>query len=297
MKTRHIPLPFSRLCLLAFASAPSLGALFSIACTDENSSKTPATTTAQGDLTAGLQQAIWAPTITITYGDGYLEYKSDGIPNHSRQAEYALPNNGAMIPDASSAYAGADPTRAQSYNFKIPTRPKRAASPTAANLGTIGVMISGASLFNPYEADSSTVALKANFTVKNSQGQDVSFLDSCNGHPNPMGAYHYHGLPTCITATVDAADGPSHLIGIAFDGYPIYGNRDQNGRVLAVSELDACNGIESATPEFPNGVYHYVLMDTPDAASSIRCFTGEVDASLTQPNHMMGMPMMNQPRL
>ena len=102
-----------------------------------------------------------------------------------------------------------------------------------------------------------------------------------------MGQYHYHGLPKCVTKQVDTATGPSHIIGIAFDGYPIYGDRDIAGKQLTSTDLDSCNGITSPTPEFPHGVYHYVLLDVADASSSIRCFTGTVDSSLT---HMQGMP-------
>jgi len=248
-----------------------------------SSTSTEATTTAAASSStkAGLQQAKWASGVTITDGTGYVEYRSNGIPNHTRQSEYALPNNGVIVPDASTAHAGADPTVAQSYDFKIPTTPKKAAMTTGTSLGTIGVMISGAVLFNPYEGDANTVAIKSNFTVKDAAGKDVSFLDSCNGHPTPMGQYHYHALPTCVTATVDTPGGPSHLIGVAFDGFPIYGDRGIDGKQITASQLDACNGITSATPEFPKGVYHYVLLDTKDSTSSIRCFSGTVDSSLT----------------
>ncbi len=225
----------------------------------------------------------------MTYGDGYVEYRSNGIPNHERQSEYALPDTGVRVPTAATAHAGADPTVAQSYDFKIPTNPTKAATTTSTSLGTIGVMISGAALFNPYEGDGNTVATASNFTVTGSAGQDVAFLDSCSGHPTPMGQYHYHGLPTCVTATVDTATGPSHLIGIAFDGFAIYGDRDVDGNKITAASLDACNGITSATPEFPEGIYHYVLLDAADSTSSIKCFSGTVDASLTQ---MAGMPGM-----
>lgn len=236
---------------------------------------------------AGLKKATWSSGVTLTYGDDYLEYASNGIPDHDRQSQYALPNTGVMVPSAATAHAEADPTVAQSYDFKISTNPTKAATTTSTSLGTIGVMISGAVLFNPYEGDGSTVATASNFTVKNSAGQDVAFLDSCNGHPTPMGQYHYHALPTCVTAMVDAASGPSHLLGIAFDGFPIYGDRDVHGKKIAASALDDCNGITSATPEFPDGIYHYVLLETAASTSSIKCFSGTVDASLTQ---MAGMP-------
>lgn len=231
-------------------------------------------------ITSGLKKAKWGSNVKITYGKVNLRYRSNGIPNHARQAQYALPNAGVQVPTAATAHAGADPTRAQSYDFTIPTTPKKASKPTSTSLGPIGVMISGAVLFNPYEGDSTTVAKASNFTVKNAQGKDVAFLDSCNGHPTPMGQYHYHALPTCITAKVDTRTGPSHILGIALDGYPIYGDRDSKGKKITYAKLDRCNGITSATPEFPKGIYHYVLLNTNDSRSSIRCFTGKVDASL-----------------
>lgn len=241
---------------------------------------TEALTPADSATTTGLKTAKWGSNVSVTFANGFVRYRSNGLPNHARQKEYAVPNLGVMVPDGQTAHAVADPSRAQSYDFQIPATPTRAASPTPAPLGTIGVMISGAALFNPYEGDGRTVATASNFTVKNAAGQDVAFLDSCSGHPNPMGAYHYHGLPACITATVDQAGGPSHIIGLAFDGYPIYGDRDMTGKPISAAALDACNGITSPTPEFPEGIYHYVLLPTADASSSIKCFTGVVDTSL-----------------
>jgi hypothetical protein len=257
---------------------------------------------------SGLENAKWGSNVTVSFDGGFMRYRSNGIPNHARQAEYALPAMGPRpgqsqdqgarggrmgpppdggrgprggggpggAPSAANTKAGADPTSAQNYDFQIPLVPKRAATPTSTNLGTIGVMISGAALFNPYEGDGRTVAMANNFTVKNAAGKDVAFLDACNGHPTPMGAYHYHALPPCVTAQVDVAGGPSHIIGVAFDGYPIYGDRDIKGRQVTAGDLDQCGGVTSATPENPDGIYHYVLLPTTDATSSIRCFMGEV---------------------
>ena len=248
-----------------------------------------AASAATTSTTGGLKQAKWGSNVTITYGSGYIRYRSNGIPNHARQKQYALPNAGVRVPTAATATAGADPTKAQSYDFKITTRPAKAGKATSTSLGTIGVMISGAALFNPYEGDGSTVAVQSNFTVKGTDGTDVAFLDSCSGHPTPMGSYHYHALPRCVTAKVDKSGGPSHIIGIAFDGYPIYGDRDSKGRKVTAAKLDKCNGITSATPEFPKGVYHYVLLDTKNSRSSIRCFTGKVSSALTTMGGMGGM--------
>ena len=258
------------------------------ACADHVTSQEATSTTTTGISTeVGLRAAKWGSNVTVTFANGSMRYVSNGIPNHARQAQYAVPTGGARVPTAATAVAVADPTIAQSYNFSIPLVPTKAASPTSTSLGTIGVMISGAALFNPYEGDGTTVATASNFTVKNSAGADVAFLDACNGHPTPSGTYHYHALPPCVTATVDVANGPSHIIGVAFDGYPIYGDRDINGKQLTAANLDQCSGITSATPEFPDGVYHYVLLNTATATSSIRCFTGTV--TMTPSMSMVGM--------
>jgi hypothetical protein len=260
---------------------------------DETMSMSPSSgaTNASSVSTAdGLRLASWGNNVTATIADGTIRYVSNGIPNHSRQAEYALPNQGVRVPNASTATAGKDPTVAQNYDFTITTNPVMASKKTSTSLGTIGVMISGAALFNPYEGDATTVAMSSNFTVTGSDGKPVAFLDSCNGHPTPMGSYHYHGLPTCITSTIDTEGGPSHILGVAFDGFPIYGDRDASGAVITASQLDECNGITSATPEFPNGIYHYVLLNVADSTSSIKCFSGTVDSSLTKA--MAQMPGM-----
>ena len=116
------------------------------------------------------------------------------------------------------------------------------------------------------------------FTDSTGTARTAKFIDSCNGHPTPNlngNSYHYHGLSSCITAQVDTVGGPSHLIGVAADGFPIYGGRDISGNVVTLAQLDECNGITSATPEFPNGVYHYVLPEgVTSFQSSLRCYSG-----------------------
>jgi YHYH protein len=241
---------------------------------------------------AGVKTAKWGSNVKLSYAGNNFTFVSNGIPNHPRPAEYAYfpdPRPGVMGGDKSNAFAAADRTKSQNYKFTIPVNPTKSAKPTSTSMGSIGAMISGAVLFNPYEGDNTSVATTDNFTVKNSKGQDVGFLDSCNGHPQPMmGDYHYHALPTCITRLVDKVGKPSHLIGVAFDGFPIYGDRAMNCSKIVANQLDTCNGITSATPEFPKGIYHYVLLDTKDSTSSIRCFSGK--SSVT-----MKMPGMNRP--
>jgi hypothetical protein len=268
---------------------------FGIATMPPATALSSAAMTAVDSTMAGVKAAKWGSNIKLNYTGNNFTFASNGIPNHSRPAEYALPTPGVGVLNASTAYVGADPTKAQTYNFTIPLNPTKSAKSTSTSLGPIGVMISGAVLFNPYEGDGKSIATLDNFTLKNSQGQDVGFLDSCNGHPTPMGQYHYHALPHCITKAIDKTNGPSHILGVALDGFPIYGDRAIDGRQLTATQLDPCNGITSATPEFPNGIYHYVLLDTKDSNSSIRCFTGTAKITMSMPGMGHGRPGMPPP--
>ena len=228
---------------------------------------------------AGVKKAKWGSNVTVTYGAGKVRLRSNGIPNHSRPTYYAVPNAGVVVPTADTARAVPDPTRATSHDFGLPLRPKRASRVTEAPLGSIGMMISGAVLYNPYEGDGTTVAMSNNFSLVAPDGSSAPFVDECSGHPGG-GSYHYHALPACAVAKMDTGTGPSRMIGIAFDGYPIYGPRNVKGKKVPVRRLDRCNGIFSRTPEFPKGIYHYVLPGTSDQTSSIRCFRGKVDSDL-----------------
>lgn len=237
-----------------------------------------------------MKDVKWGSSIEVSFIDGRIRLQSNGIPNHKRDAQYAVPNAQVVVPNQDTAHIVNDPTRAQSYDFKITTTPKLASTVTQAPLGSIGLMISGSVLYNPYEGDNKTVAMSNNFYLTDKNGNKVWFVDSCSAHPTPSpgGEYHYHALSGCVTSEVDTENGPSHITGIALDGFPIYGNRDINGNKVDVSKLDECNGINSPTPEFPKGIYHYVLPGTTDATSSIRCFKGVVDTS-----QLIKMPPMN----
>ncbi len=298
MKTSRIPVA-----AVAASAALALALVVSgctAATTSTISNTTPSaadpSTAASGpsDTSAVVGTIAWADAMTVTVNDGSVEVVANGIPNHERDAQYAVPTGGTGVPDASSSVAVDDPTSEQNYDFTITTTPTYVDEVTAAPQGSIGIMISGAVLFNPYEGDGTTVAMANNFSIIGDDGTEVWFVDSCSGHPSPNGAYHYHGLPSCVWTQVDEETGASHIIGLALDGFPIYGANDIDGNPVDVATLDECNGITSATPEFPEGIYHYVLPGTLDETSSIRCFHGEVDSSqiLTMPP-MNGMPGMD----
>ena len=250
-------------------------------------------------LNAAYKNMAWQKGVTVTFPtDCSMTYTSTGVPSHSTDAYYLEPVRdvgGAVVATTAvskmqlgtAAFGGASSTSTKSMSQTFNTCPTKATTTTATSSGAIGWMISGSALFNATEGDNNpTPALTDNvyygFTDTGGVSRTAKFIDSCNGHPTPvMNTYHYHALPSCVTALVDTTAGASHIIGIANDGFPIYGNKDITGAAIGISQLDTCNGITSATPEFPNGVYHYVLPEgVTSLRSSIGCYTGTVSKPL-----------------
>jgi hypothetical protein len=257
------------------------------------SSNNAATTNAYA---LAYQALAWQSGATVSFPSNCtMTINSTGVPPF--HAAYYLaptstqyPNTVAYTPVSDTAMSLVPYTLSAitSVSATINICPTKASSTTTTNMGTIGYMISGEAIFNPYEGGPSPPpAMSDNVSYTFSSGgtqYTASFIDQCNSHPTPLANgydWHHHGIPTCLVATVDGSTGPSHLIGIALDGFPIYGGRDINGNTISTSQLDACNGITSPTPEFPSGAYHYVLpYNVTGKYSSLNCYSGTVSSGL-----------------
>jgi hypothetical protein len=231
----------------------------------------------------------WGSAVTVTYPSTCeMTLTASGKPNYTPNAYYLAPSSAGMTTVAYTSvsntalavisYATTIAPTLKGSSATINICPTLAATTTATSLGAIGYLISGTAMFNPFEMDATTAAVadNASYTFTDSTGaqQTAWFLDQCDSHSNGS-TWHAHGNPSCVTAQVDTATGPSHIIGIALDGFPIYGGRDINGNLITTSQLDACNGITSATPEFPSGAYHYVLpIGVTTKFASINCYSG-----------------------
>lgn len=138
----------------------------------------------------------------------------------------------------------------QSYTFTIPASPAIASSTTATGLGEVGVAIDGTVIFNN-EAD-------APDTLAN----EASTLDENTGHPAQNGNYHYHVEMAQIVTTGD------ELIGIALDGFPIYGRFEQGGSTAVFSggasaEPSGGNWHDTHTPaDFTTNTPHYHIVES-----------------------------------
>lgn len=218
----------------------------------------------------------WLQNTTQTgsyYQSGNSTAISNGIVVNCQAVQYStnwvyVTTNG--IPSyPTGPFLDGNPSQATDQNaiFKIPLNPtQNTGTPTATNMGNIGVFINGTALFDSRDGVSwknSTGALAGgpsggvgdNKWERDAIPAEKPGFDCSKGHP-AMGNYHHHQNPsafnldlTVISNICDlyAADGlyainasaHSPLIGFAYDGFPIYGayayaNADGTGGIVRI---------------------------------------------------------------
>jgi hypothetical protein len=295
------------LSLLAILALPA--SMIATGCGSTSAASTTTTTSTTGTAnayTAVYKSLTWGSNVTVTYPTTCtMSVTSTGVPS-SHNAYYLAPASTTYPTVVATTASGLQlavtpytPASIASGSATFNICPTTATSTTSTSQGPIGFITSGEFLYNAYEA-TSTPALGDNVSysfTSNGTMYTASFIDSCNSHPTPISmsyTWHYHGVPTCYTATVDGASGPSHIIGIALDGFPIYGGRDISGNIITTSQLDACNGITSVTPEFSTATYHYVLpIGVTNKYSSMNCYVGTVSTTVMAEMRKLGCRMMD----
>jgi YHYH protein len=177
--------------------------------------------------------------VQVSHDDDYLIVHSQGYPNHPT----------AIIPNRSNPNS----IRVQQFTFRYPLQPKLADNITRLPMGPIGAALNGVVFFNPFEQAGMNAV----------EGYTEVSLDSCCGHPQQSGVYHYHKYPSCVKSPFKD-DGKQHspIIGFAFDGFPVYGPHESAGTMakdlVDAKALDACNGHHD-----DERGYHYHYHVTP----------------------------------
>ena len=197
--------------------------------------------------------ATWSSTFSNTSSGSTRSLSGNGLPSHKTGIYPISPSDPAYKYDRNP-----NSIAAQSVAYSLPSDPKVAAAPSCVGLGPIGIMLTGAQLFNALDA----------------AGHDApahEVLDVCNGHPDQSGTYHYHSLSACMS---DPGSGHSHLLGYAADGFGIYGVRGSNGAALTDAALDVCHGHTHAIAWNGKSVvmYHYHM--TYEYPYSLGCYRG-----------------------
>jgi YHYH protein len=226
---------------------------------------------------AGIKAAQWGDNTEVTIGEDSFRYVSKGLPNHEMPDQYVVPKGSNQPPfgkDDDSEFEIVNTSefvKETPIDVTITLNPVYSETATQTELGMIGVIISGSRLFNDYENPQRTVvAIDDQHRIGS-----AAFLDDCNAHPLQTGhGYHYHGVPECIR-NAGAQGQHSPIVGVLFDGFPVYGKKGPGGKAMTNEDLDECSGHKGPTPEFPDGIYHYHL--TSDKAPySIDCYHGDV---------------------
>jgi hypothetical protein len=189
----------------------------------------------------------WDQQVSIKIENGKRVVATNALPDHHTGTFPVASSDPAYQYDRNP-----NTIKAQSLTYSLTANPA-AGSPQCMG-GEAGVMLTGVPIFNAFDAG----------------GRDAGaweVQDSCDGHPQSAGAYHYHTLSRCITDV-----SVSMVIGFALDGFPITGPKVGDKNYLTTDDLDECHGIVSDVTLDGKTVkiYHYVM--TQDFPYSVSCF-------------------------
>ena len=243
-------------------------------------------------------------SVSITMNETHITIVTNGLPDHDFESTLACSQAN-------------DCTRAQNYEWTIPRSPVNDTTgghdatncpeangdyECAAALGEVAIAINGVPFYGPEDGPGGD-AVASQHGVYQEDRQPIE-LGVCHAHNGQGGTFHYHADANCLhwhpeegetmldydistpaAVAQNTANGShSAVIGVAMDGYPIYGlwgyddqmnivemkssyklkegETGYNGiddyvYVQGLGHLDVCNGHFGPTPDFPDGIYHY----------------------------------------
>ncbi len=243
-------------------------------------------------------------SVSITMNETQITITTNGLPDHDFESTLACSQ-------------GNDCTRAQNYEWTIPRSPVNDTTgghdstncpeangdyECAAERGEVAFAVNGVPFYGPEDGPGGDAVASQHGAYEEDRQPIV--LGVCHAHNGQGGTFHYHADANCLhwhpeegetmfdydTSTPSAvaqntANGShSAVIGVAMDGYPIYGlwgyddqmnivemkssyklkegETGYNGiddyvYVEGLGHLDVCNGHFGPTPEFPDGIFHY----------------------------------------
>ena len=238
---------FKKLSLLLFAA----GIITS--CSSSSNNEEPDTETA----TLHAAYAAFNTEATDIYlsSDGTsVTVETTGLPNHDT-VYWGVGNDGYI------EESGVDLTRSimssnnNAITINVDAVPNLNGSTVATNFSTIGIAVSGASIFNDQEGGGPLDAAAAS-------------LDWTGAHIGP-GVYHYHLEPVAFS------DDDDNLVGVLLDGVFLYG-RKCNSTGAYPTGLDTSGG-HTTTTQYTAGAeeYHYhIINELYSTTGSYLAFAG-----------------------
>jgi YHYH protein len=145
--------------------------------------------------------------------------------------------------------------------LRLPAQPVVATQASCVPMGMVGFALSGVAIFNAFDL----------------AGRDApayEIQDSCNGHPERNGSYHYHDYSSCLKDTAGDAGQHSEVVGYMLDGFAIFGLKGAGGKEVTNADLDECHGHthEVTLDGQKRSTYHYHF--TREYPYTLGCFKG-----------------------
>tara|TARA_R110002167_G_scaffold210526_1_gene414724 strand:+ start:868 stop:1638 length:771 start_codon:yes stop_codon:yes gene_type:complete len=191
---------------------------------------------------------------TIYLEGSKVVIETTGLPNHETvywgegNELYREEDNVALTPSVMSSNNNAT-------SISVDATPNLTGNTVATNFNTIGIAVSGASIFNDQEGGGAL-------------DQAAASLDWTGAHIGP-GVYHYHLEPVAFS------DDDENLVGILLDGVFLYG-RKCNSTGGYPSDLDSSGG-HTTTTQYTDGAeeYHYhIINELYSTTGSYLAFAG-----------------------
>ncbi len=199
--------------------------------------------------------AAFNPNATTIYLDGTeVVIETTGLPNHETvywgegNALYRDEPDVDLTPSIMSSNNNAT-------TIRVDAIPNFTGNTVDTQLNTIGIAVSGASIFNDQEGNGPL-------------NQAAASLDWTGAHIGP-GVYHYHLEPLAFT------DDDENLVGILLDGVFLYGRKCHASGTYP-TDLDSSGGHTTAT-QYTEGEeeYHYhIINELYSTTGSYLAFAG-----------------------
>lgn len=196
--------------------------------------------------------AGFGDSVSVTCTDRHAIVSSDTYPDHDLMTGIVGTNEQVPVP--------AD------YGAPILLAPRLGERPLTRD-AALGVAVNGVPIYDYTGGGEMSLSDLAHHQARHDTLQTQQ-LDVCGGHAGRGDDYHYHAKPTCMIAAMANA-GDDAILGWGFDGFPIYGDNNPDGTVIAKGALDVCNGQ-------PDSVYGYRYHTSPEAPYIVQCLMGLV---------------------
>lgn len=228
--------------------------VFSASCTSAPAASDPVASAARcADVAASVKDAGFLDKVKVDCTGGNAVLTSNTYPDHDLMTGIVGTNEQVPVP-------------AKAYAAPVPLEPVLGTTPQTRD-AALGVAVNGVPIFDYTGGGEMTIAELSHHQAQHDTLQ-TNQLDVCGGHAGRGDDYHYHVKPKCMIAQMKNA-GDAAIIGWAFDGFPIYGDKNPDGTPIENGGLDVCNGKRDKN-------FGYRYHTSAGSPYIVQCLMGEV---------------------